>query len=124
MITHLSQLAAARWLVSAMAAFALLGPASAATSGGPSPALSVQIKDFKYAPPTMTVHVGDTVHFVNDDSEAHTVTAEDKSFDSAGLDTGDAWDHAFTKAGTYKYFCALHPFMKGTITVVETATTI
>jgi plastocyanin len=108
----------ARWLVPAVA-LALLGPASAATTGGQSPALSVHIKDFKYAPPALTVHVGDTVHFVNDDGEAHTVTAVDKSFDSEGLDTGNAWDHAFTKAGTYRYFCELHPYMKGTVTVVK-----
>jgi plastocyanin len=109
----------ARWLVPAVA-LALLGPASAATTtgGSSSPTASVHIQDFTFVPATRTIHVGETVHFVNDDSEAHTVTAVDKSFDSEGLDKGNAWDHTFTKTGTYHYFCELHPSMKGTITVV------
>ncbi len=59
---------------------------------------TVHIKDFKYNPPALTVHVGDRVTFVNDDDEAHTVTATDKSFDSEGLDTAGTWQHVFTKA--------------------------
>ncbi len=55
--------------------------------------------------------------FVNDDDDAHTVTAADGSFDSKGLDTGGTWRHAFAKSGTYAYFCELHPFMKATIVV-------
>jgi plastocyanin len=102
----------ARWFVPAVV-LAVVGPASAATTGGQSPSPSIYIKDFRYAPPTVRVHVPDTVHLVNDDSDAQTVTAEDKSFDSEGLDTGNAWDHTFTKAGTYRYFCAVHPYMTG-----------
>ncbi|MGH7708508.1 MAG: cupredoxin domain-containing protein [Vulcanimicrobiaceae bacterium] len=79
--------------------------------------LTVHIKDFKYRPPTAKVHVGDRVTFVNDDGDAHTVTASDGSFDSAGLDTSGTWQHVFTKAGTFSYFCALHPYMKATIVV-------
>jgi plastocyanin len=60
---------------------------------------------------------------VNDDGEAHAVTAVDKSFDSAGLDSGDACTHSFTKPGTYAYFCALHPYMKGVIVVRATGGT-
>jgi plastocyanin len=76
---------------------------------------TVHIKDFKYNPPAVTVRAGDRVTFVNDDDEAHTVTATDKSFDSEGLDTADTWQHAFTKPGTYHYFCEMHPYMKATI---------
>ena len=88
-----------------------------------SPALlpsvaTVHIKDFAYSPAALTVRVGDRVTFVNDDDEAHTVTATGKSFDSAGLDTGNAWQHVFAAPGTYQYFCELHPYMKATIVVV------
>jgi plastocyanin len=78
----------------------------------------VVLSDFKYQPATLTIHAGDTVRFENRDQEAHTVTATGGSFDSAGVDTGGAWTHRFTKAGRYTYFCQLHPFMKGTIVVL------
>lgn len=94
---------------------------SSLAMGGPatgSPPLVIHIKDFAYAPSPLTIHVGDSVTFVNDDDEAHTVTARDKSFDSLGLDAKGSWKHAFTKPGTYAYFCALHPYMKATIVVL------
>ncbi|MBV8491059.1 MAG: cupredoxin family copper-binding protein [Candidatus Eremiobacteraeota bacterium] len=98
-------------LLAATAAVVFLGamPAPAA--------VTVHIKNFAYAPATLTVKPGTVVRFVNDDGEAHTVTATDKSFDSAGLDTGDAWTHDFATPGKYAYFCALHPYMHGTVVV-------
>jgi plastocyanin len=97
---------------------------SAAANAAPTPAPSelpadavVHIKDFAYKPPTVTIHTGQTVLFVNDDSDAHTVTADDKSFDSGGLDTNERWRHTFTKPGKYAYFCALHPYMKAVVVV-------
>ena len=95
------------------------------TDAAPQPLLpavaTVHIKDFKYNPPALTVHVGDRVTFVNDDDEAHTVTASDKSFDSEGLDTNGTWQHVFTKSGTYHYYCELHPYMKATVIVLPAA---
>ncbi|MFY9664939.1 MAG: cupredoxin family copper-binding protein [Candidatus Cybelea sp.] len=82
---------------------------------------TVHIKDFKYSPAALTVRVGDRVTFINSDDEAHTVTADDKSFDSEGLDTAGTWQHVFTKPGTYHYFCELHPYMKATIVVLPAA---
>jgi plastocyanin len=94
-------------------------PVRAADSPALLPAvLTVHVKDFKYAPTPTTIHVGDRVTFVNDDDEAHTVTADDKSFDSEGLDSGATWQHMFTKPGTFHYFCELHPYMKATIVVL------
>ena len=83
----------------------------------PKAAYTVHVKDFKYAPTPLHVHVGETVRFINDDDEAHTVTSNDKSFDSEGMDTGNAWDHVFEKPGTFTYFCELHPYMKGVVMV-------
>ena len=102
-------------------ASALLAALGTAPTAAPSPA--VHIKDFAYHPATITVAPGTTVRFVNDDGEAHTVTAVDKSFDSAGLDSGDAWTHSFSKPGRYAYFCALHPYMKGAVVVRATGGT-
>ena len=99
-------------LAAALAAFAI--------PGGPAfahEAYTVHIKDFSYHPAPLHIAVGDTVKFVNDDQEAHTVTAADKSFDSAGLDTGDTWTYTFKKPGKYAYFCSLHPWMKAVVIV-------
>jgi|SRR6185312_5763567 len=81
---------------------------------------TVHIKNFAFGPAKLTVPAGTVVRFVNDDGEAHTVTAEDRSFDSGGLDTANAWAYRFAKPGRFAYFCALHPYMKGTIVVVRT----
>jgi plastocyanin len=78
---------------------------------------TVHLRGDAFSPATTTIHAGDTVTFVNDDDDAHTVTAVDGTFDSKGLDTHDSWSHTFPKAGTYKIFCELHPFMKATIIV-------
>lgn len=96
--------------------------ASPAAVVSPKPAAIVHINDFKYNPTPVTVNTGDTVEFINDDSEAHTVTADDKSFDSGGMDTSDTWSHTFTKAGKYTYFCALHPWMKAVVIVKPSQT--
>lgn len=71
-----------------------------------------------YNPMLVTIHAGDRVTFVNDDDDAHTISADDKSFNSAGLDSGATWQHAFARPGTYRYFCELHPYMKATIVVL------
>lgn len=103
----------------------LLFAAFVALAAGPAPASSpvaqvtVHIKNFAFVPAKLTVPAGSTVRFVNDDTEAHTVTANDKSFDSAGLDAGEAWSHRFATVGTFAYFCAVHPYMHGTIVVTK-----
>ena len=100
----------------------LLAIVLAAGSPSPAPAAgaataTVHIKNFAFDPVTLTVAAGTTVRFVNDDSEAHTVTARDGSFNSEGLDTNDSWSFRFTKPGDYAYFCQLHPYMKGSVVV-------
>lgn len=82
-----------------------------------APAATVHIQNFKFVPASLKVAPGTVVTFVNDDQEPHTVTATDKSFDSEGLDTNQKWPHTFAKAGTYSYFCEMHPYMHGTVTV-------
>ena len=84
-----------------------------------SPVVTVHLHGDAYMPPNITIHTGDTVRFVNNDDDAHTVTATDGSFDSKGMDTDGSWSHTFTHAGTYHYFCESHPFMKGTVTVKD-----
>lgn len=91
-------------------------PLAAQADSPPAPP-TVHIKNFMFVPATVTVAPGTTVTFVNDDEEPHTVTSNDKSFDSEGLDTNQKFTHTFTKAGTYLYFCEVHPYMHGTVIV-------
>jgi plastocyanin len=80
------------------------------------------ISDFKFTPGTLTIHIGDSVTWTNDGPTDHTATANDGSFDTGTLKKGQSASHTFTKAGTFAYICAIHPFMKGTI-VVQASTT-
>jgi LPXTG-motif cell wall-anchored protein len=81
------------------------------------------ISDFKFTPGTLTVHVGDSVTWTNDGPTDHTATANDGSFNTGTLKKGQSASHTFTKAGTFAYICAIHPFMHGTIVVQASSTT-
>jgi len=76
-----------------------------------------------FSPSTVTVSPGTEVTWTNDDATIHTVvegSAEapvEGGFDSSIVNTGDSWEHTFDTAGTFDYYCSLHPFMKGTVTV-------
>jgi plastocyanin len=87
------------------------------TAAAPKPALVIHLSNFSFKPASATVKVGDTVQFVNDDPYPHTVTAQDRSFDSGNLDQHASWSYTFTKAGTYTLACTYHPNMKGMLTV-------
>jgi plastocyanin len=78
---------------------------------------SVDIKDSRYLPATITVPVGTAVRWTNHDEETHTVTSTTGAFGSLGLDLDETFTHTFTVPGTYPYACDLHPFMSGTIVV-------
>jgi plastocyanin len=87
----------------------------------PTPAAAysavVHIKNFAYVPSSVTVKVGQSVAWVEDDDTSHTVTSVDTSFDSGNMDKNGVFKHTFIKAGTYPYICAYHPYMKGTVIV-------
>jgi plastocyanin len=78
---------------------------------------SVNISNFAYVPPTLTVSVGTTVTWTNNDSVAHTVTSNDNLFDSGNLATGATFSYTFEQKGTFNYHCTIHPFMTGKIIV-------
>jgi len=104
-----------RLLLSA-ALLAALIPAPVQAANAASPA-TVHIRDDKFVPAAVTIATGQKVVFINDDDDAHTVTADDQSWDSEGLNQGQQWSRAFPKTGTIAYHCTVHPFMKGTIVV-------
>jgi plastocyanin len=78
----------------------------------------VKIDNFTFAPVALTIPVGTTVQWVNRDDIPHTVVSDDKStIKSKVLDTDDQFSYTFTKAGTYSYFCSIHPKMTGKVVV-------
>jgi plastocyanin len=83
----------------------------------PSAVGSISIKNFTFSPAKITVPVGTKVTWTNQDDTAHRVMITDLKKGSSALDTGDAFSYTFTKPGTYKYFCTLHPQMVGSVTV-------
>jgi plastocyanin len=81
------------------------------------------ISDFKFSPGSLTIHVGDTVTWTNAGPSSHTATANNGSFNTGVLAKGASASHTFTSAGTFSYFCTIHPFMHGTIVVLASTTT-
>lgn len=88
---------------------------SSAPSTAPSAPPVVHLSDYKFNPNTLTVNVGDTVTFINDDSFTHNVMGD--TFQSGDITGGQSWKHTFDTAGTFTYVCTYHPGMKGTIIV-------
>jgi LPXTG-motif cell wall-anchored protein len=80
------------------------------------------ISDFQFAPATVTVHVGDTITWTNQGPSPHSATANNHSFDTGVLRPGQSASHTFAQAGTFTYFCTVHPFMHGTVVVVANQT--
>jgi plastocyanin len=81
--------------------------------------MEVKIDNFSFGPVTLTVPVGTTVTWINRDDIPHTVVSTDdsKTFKSKVLDTDEKFSFTFSKAGTYPYFCSIHPKMTGKVIV-------
>ena len=79
---------------------------------------TIEIKDFMFNPPTITVKSGETIIWINRDEEPHTVVSVGKKFQkSSALDTDQEFSITVGASGTYTYFCSVHPKMTGTIVV-------
>ena len=98
----------------AVAGGLLFGTAAAAQ---PAAGPVVKIDNFTFGPAVVTVGVGTTVTWVNQDDIPHTVVANDRTFKSKVMDTDERFSFTFTKAGEYGYFCSLHPHMVGKVVV-------
>jgi amicyanin len=111
------RLSPSRAVVAAM----LLGPVAGALLAFGAVAAQeenvVTIDNFTFTAPELTVAVGTTVKWVNHDDIPHNVVNKDKLFRSKALDTDDSYSFTFANAGTYDYFCGLHPHMQGKIIV-------
>ena len=93
-------------------------PAAQPTSA-PGGAAEVEITNFAFDPPSLTVKAGTTVTWTNQDSAPHTITSDAGDWDSGQLSKGQSFSHTFDQAGTLAYHCSVHPSMTGTIVVTQ-----
>ncbi|BFG77437.1 cupredoxin family copper-binding protein [Paraburkholderia terrae] len=97
----------------AMAWYAFAAPAFAG-------AYVVTIEQMRFDPPTLTVHRGDEIVWVNKDLVAHTASTDAKGFDSRSIAPDASWRYRVSTPGRYTYRCIFHPTMHGTL-IVEPA---
>jgi plastocyanin len=92
-----------------------------APAGDDTPAAAdikqVVVDNFSFTPATAAVPVGTTVTWTNHDDIPHTVVSPEQKFKSPVLDTDEKFSHTFEAAGTYKYYCSIHPRMTGQVVV-------
>jgi plastocyanin len=110
-------------MAAAMAAFTVIavlagaGRLKADDGKSAGPAADVKIDNFSFTPQTITVAAGTTITWTNRDDIPHTVVSNEGIFKSKVRDTDEKYSYTFTKAGTYGYFCSIHPKMTGTVVV-------
>jgi plastocyanin len=112
------------WIASFMSAVIiavvlLLAGSPIATAADPPSATNAEVKieNFSFGPQTITVPVGATVTWTNHDDIPHTSASTDGVFKSKVMDTDEKFSHTFAKAGTYTYYCTIHPKMTGQVVV-------
>jgi plastocyanin len=94
------------------------GSSSVKANDQPSAAnVTVKIDNFVFGPQTITVPVGTTVTWTNSDDIPRTAVSTDGVFKSKVMDTDEKFSYTFTKAGTYPYYCSVHPKMTGQVVV-------
>jgi plastocyanin len=100
-------------LTAALPELTAAGEAVSAAAASPA---TVKIDNFAFAPATLTITVGTTVTWKNEDDSPHRIGDKDGTFKSAALDTDDSFSHTFA-TGEYPYICTIHPYMVGKIIV-------
>lgn len=93
-------------------------------SGGsniPPPASgnSVTISGSSFSPASLTIKKGATVTWTNNDSNPHTVTADNNSFNSGTLNANSTFSYTFSTTGTFPYHCNFHSGMKASVVVTD-----
>jgi plastocyanin len=94
------------------------GAATLAAAAAAKPVThTVTIENMQFNPPALTVKSGERVVWVNKDLFPHTVTADNKSFDSGSIAANASWSYVAREKGEYAYSCTFHPTMHGKLTV-------
>ena len=92
-------------------------PRTAATSETPAGAVQVVMRDNQFLPARVEVTAGTVVEWLNQGARDHTVTADDRSWDSGSIAPGNSWRFRFDRPGTYAIHCEPHPSMRGVVIV-------
>jgi plastocyanin len=103
-----------------MIAILLLSAGSSRVTATDQPSAAngaVKIDNFAFGPQAITVPVKTTVTWTNSDDIPHTAVSTDGVFKSKVMDTDEQFSETFTKAGTYPYYCTIHPKMTGQVVV-------
>src|SRR5262245_16449421 len=97
----------------------LLLASAAALAQQPAKTVEIAIDNFKFVPAALTVAPGTAVTWSNHDEEPHNIvnTDQPRRFRSPAIDGGEKFTFVFNEPGTYKYICAVHPHMEGTVIV-------
>jgi plastocyanin/uncharacterized membrane protein len=103
-------------LVAAVAILSIFPFGATAQESAPAP-VTIVLKQMRYNPPDKTITPGTVVEWKNEDIFAHTVTADNGSFDSGLIAPGQSWKITVKEAGTLRYHCRPHPNMAGTLVV-------
>ncbi len=111
-------------LLTALAGAALLAGCGGDDEGGARSATAtdtIRIKEFLYSPRSATVKAGQAISVPNADDAPHTLTdrSPKRAFDSGTIKGRETGKVTFGRPGTFEYFCELHPYMKGTVTVTR-----
>ena len=80
---------------------------------------AVSISQFRFTPAELTVTVGDSVVWTNEDALPHTTSADSGAWSSPEMPRGGRFSHVAARAGRFSYHCAAHPVMRGTLVVVR-----
>lgn len=92
------------------------GTTTTGGSTGPGPN-EVFIQGMAFSPSSITVTAGTTITWTNKDAISHTVTSNTNLFNSGNLASGKTFSFTFATAGTYPYYCSIHPSMVAAVNV-------
>ena len=111
------------WYMSTMKAVAPETPVGETANNTSETVLSgtvnLSIKDYKYNPSPIKVKKGTTLVWTNEDVAKHTVSADSGKWESELLAQGQSYTRVFDTVGSFAYHCSPHPYMKGSVEVVE-----
>ena len=87
----------------------------------PEPKGKVSVLDSEFKPDLVSIAVGESVRWTNQSERDHKIVAEKDAFAAGTIKAGKTLTRTFEKAGTFKYYCSLHPRAKGTVEVKPAA---
>lgn len=92
-------------------------PAAAPTATKPAATVEATMRNIRFHPHRIVVHLGQTVRWTNDDQVVHTVASSQLRVASEGIDPGKTFSYTPKRRGTFAYFCTIHANQTGVLVV-------